>query len=93
MKHYLVSVLWAGLITGISIAGMFLEIGRVAPAGQIAALASSLAWPGFYVAALLGLRGGADGHPGLVEMWVLTFVFWWGLIALGRAGWRAMRQP
>jgi hypothetical protein len=44
--------------------------------------------PGFFLAMLLGVRGGPDGMPSIVYVFGLSFLFWWIAMDLVWRIWR-----
>jgi hypothetical protein len=49
--------------------------------------------PGFFLAMLLGVRGGPDGMPNIVYIFGLSFLFWWIAIDLVWRIWRWGANP
>ena len=49
--------------------------------------------PGFFLAMLLGVRGGPDGTPSIVYVFGLSFLFWWIAIDLVWSIWRWVANP
>ena len=83
------------IAAAIAIIARFAEISQIGRVGRhwVLFLAALPDWPAFWVIALLGAGSGPHGFPnyGDESVWVLTFVFWWVLIELGRA-WMAKRR-
>lgn len=89
MKPRFTSAIWALLITAISVAGSFLEIGFASPGRYLAHLASLPALPGAWAVAFLGLGHGPEGFPTQADVlpYLLTFLLWWGGIHGARVWW------
>jgi ankyrin repeat protein len=49
--------------------------------------------PGFFLAMLLGVRGGPDGMPSIVYVFGLSFLSWWIAIDLVWRIWRWVANP
>src|SRR5689334_2779756 len=93
MRSYITTMLWAGLVTGLSAFGDFAVIGPPTWWRRLAILLVLPSYPGSIVVAFMGIGHGPDGFPNEEDVapYVFTFVLWWGLIHFTRK-WRARRR-
>jgi hypothetical protein len=86
MRSYIVSGLCAAGLTILVAAALYFASGT-----KIDPILSAPMMPGFFLAMLLGVRGGPDGMPSIVYVSGLSFLFWWIAIASGWAIFRMLR--
>lgn len=91
MRPRISSAIWALLITAISVAGYFHQLGHSSSGQRLAQLAFLPALPAMWAVAFLGLGHGPDGFPNDTDVLphILTFLLWWGVIHGARIWWRA----
>lgn len=92
MKRHVTTAVWAAVITALA---MFIPaIAWVLPTSLqwLGVLADTPTIPAFYVLISAGLKGGPEGLPPLSDVYLLTFVLWWGAIELARTLWRTARR-
>lgn len=88
MRLHILSGLYAGGLTILVAAAL-----RFVSAPGIDPILSAPIMPGFFLATLLGVRGGPDGMPSIVYMLGLSFLFWWIAIDLVWLLWRWVANP
>ena len=83
MRPHIVSGLCAAGLTILVAAALYFASGP-----QIDPIVSAPMMPGFFLAMLLGVRGGPDGMPSIVYVFALNFLLWWIAIDLVWSIWR-----
>jgi hypothetical protein len=93
-RRIITSAIWALVIMAISVVGNFAQVGFPSPGRHVAGFAALLALPGQWAVLLLGLGHGPEGFPRHedLEPYLLTFLFWWGVIHGGRVLWAQLRS-
>ena len=77
MRPHIVSGLCAAGLTILVVVAL-----RFASGPRIDPILSAPMMPGFFLAMLLGVRGGPDGMPNLLYVFGLSFLYWWIVIDL-----------
>lgn len=88
MRPHIVSGLCAAGLTILVAAALYFASGPT-----IDPILSAPMMPGFFLAMLLGVRGGPDGTPSIVYVFGLSFLFWWIAIDLVWSIWRWVANP
>ena len=88
MRSHIVSGLWAAGLTILVAAALYFASGP-----KIDPILSAPMMPGFFLAMLLGVRGGPDGMPSILYVCGLSFLFWWIAIDLVWQIWRWVANP
>ena len=83
MRPHIVSGLCAAGLTILVAAALYFASGP-----KIDPILSAPMMPGFFLAMLLGVRGGPDGMPSIVYVFGLSFLSWWIAIDLMWSIWR-----
>ena len=83
MRSHIVSGLCAAGLTILVAAALYFGSGP-----EIDPILSAPMMPGFFLAMLLGLRGGPDGIVSVLYVFALSLLFWWIAIDLVWHIWR-----